>query len=224
MAHGSRKRWLRAAATGFGVLICTGLVGCLNSDKSKDTKFPTTTKQPGPGLPGMPTLQPGAGNLPAPKGPGTTQPYPNGNIIPTGGTSGFGTYPPRDGVNYNKTGPQQFNDGPAQPGVISPTIGTPGLPGVQPSGGVGMSPPRGGIAPNVPVPPLTETLPMPPLPPPHLSGPGDPVGGPLQPPIPSTPPSSLPLAPTAPPGGPSSSAFPGAPTSGPLYTIPGKGG
>ena len=37
MAHGTRGRWLRVAATGFGVMLCTGLVGCMGWDKSKVT-------------------------------------------------------------------------------------------------------------------------------------------------------------------------------------------
>ena len=59
MAHGTRGRWMRVATTGFGVVLCTGLAGCMNTDKPKETK--ATPKLPPPGLTGTPMLPGGAG-------------------------------------------------------------------------------------------------------------------------------------------------------------------
>ncbi|MBN9120685.1 MAG: hypothetical protein J0I06_16300, partial [Planctomycetes bacterium] len=137
MAQGTRGRWVRAAATGFGVVLCTGLVGCMNSDKPKDTK---ATRQPGPGLPGTPMLQPGAGAGAAANRtpqPGLGQPYngPGGNIQPTGG---FGTTGTSGSFRTGSTGVNPLTTSVPQPNFSAPpgapgTIGAPAQPGMYPS-------------------------------------------------------------------------------------------
>ena len=190
MAHGTRKRWLRVATTGFGVLLCTGLVGCLNDDKSKDTK--AATKQ----LPGTPRLdangnvigktgQPTTFNGPPPGG--SVQPgmgaYPGaGNIQQPGyqtqpAGQGLGAGPSRSGLNtLNTTAPQPTNGGPPSPS--SGVLGTPSVQGygqpVSSAGGPGMNSPYlnstpGGIA-TSPPPPDLATVPLPPPPPDRTTG------------------------------------------------------
>jgi hypothetical protein len=212
MAQGTRWRWLRAATAGFGVMFCTGLVGCMNNDKPKDTKI---AKQPGqPGLPGTVTLPPGGGAAAKTGQPGAgqfgTNQYgtpgygqPGGNVQQTGG---FGTGQPvgqqRYGTtgantnNYNSVPPQNF--GPAQPG-FGGTIGAPSVPGqfnptpsVQPAGaGLGAAPHQPAGATAFAPPPLD--FPVPPVPP---YGGAEFAANGVPPPVAAP----APLAPVAPPG------------------------
>jgi hypothetical protein len=213
MAQGTRGRWLRVAATGFGVVLCTGLVGCMNSDKPKDTKV--ATKQPTQGLPGTPTLPPGNNGTAMNRTPGGTGAYggtaigaggtyggAGSNLIQTGGVtgptgSGLGAAGPRGATGQN-TGSGSSNFGtnyqqlpPGTPGMMgTPTVPTTGT--VQPAGGVGMGAPLDRGAPsgvvNAPPPEL-----LPPAPPGPLghgpvtgSGYSDPGVGPIA--LPPTPP------------------------------------
>lgn len=128
MAQGTRVRWMRAVVAGLGVTFSTGLVGCMNGDKPKETKSTT----PKAGLPGTPTLP--AGN---PGGAAQAKWTPNGgqfagpggNIQPNNFATGA---PPRTGTNNLNTsaGANPYGLQPAgAPGVI----GAPAQPGVQPS-------------------------------------------------------------------------------------------
>ncbi|MCI0699725.1 MAG: hypothetical protein L0241_01395, partial [Planctomycetia bacterium] len=126
MAQGKRSR-LRIVAAGLGVMLCTGLVGCWNTDGSKE-KF---GKQP-PGLHGTPTLpgnatgtnkngmpvhQFGSGVQPATK-------WDMGGQMQPG--AGYGNYP---------NVPNPYGSGiPTQPGMGSPS-------GIQPISGS----PTGGV-------------------------------------------------------------------------------
>ena len=207
MAQGSRRLW-RVATTGFGVLICTSLVGCLNWDKSKDTK--NTGKQPGPGLYGTPTLPPGgtgAMNTNTKSGqPNNT--FAGSNLAPGGGFVPGGSQfrPDATGRNTLTSNPQQpFNYG-ALPAGGSPMLGAPTPPsGLQPAGGpLGMNNPTpgNGYASNNPPPPSLplEGIGPPPAPPlPLYSAPpggefgsGSPSIGPM----PIAPPSAPPAAPS----------------------------
>ncbi len=196
MAQGTRRRWVRAATTGLSVMLCTGLVGCMDKDK-KDTKATTAPKAGLPGTPMLPQTNTGAAkwqpNTGAFGGAGS-------NIQPTGG--GFGTQPGaapyqpgRTGMNTNTGGSVQPANYTAQPGFpgalgapVQPTGGYP-TPSVQP-GPIGAAPvaPAGGVAAgyspsNPPAPALGLDGPLPPPAPTH----GEFAGGALVPPAPPTP-------------------------------------
>ena len=233
MAQGTRGRWLRVAATGFGAVLCTGLVGCMNSDKPKDTKV--GTKQPGQGLPGTPTLPNGANGAAMNRTPGGTGAYggtaigatgsgafggPGSNLIqqtggvtgPTGaglGATGPGRGATGQNVNTGSGGTSNFGDNyrqypPGAPGVIgTPTV--PGVGPVQPAGGVGMIAPLDRGAPSGAA---------------HASPPDSPLLPPSPPSIPGSAPGTgsvdagvAPIAPLAPPltppGGPAKGDFGG---------------
>ncbi len=138
MAQGTRGRWMRVAATGFGVLLCTSLVGCMNSDKPKDLR-----KQGLPGTPSLSATNPGAANARTRMG---TQQYggPGANLqqgSPTSPAAGLGAGATRYGTSgtnsYNSGAqPTNFNTygaNPGQPGVI----GSPTIPGQVPAGAGG---------------------------------------------------------------------------------------
>jgi hypothetical protein len=179
MAHGSRGRWLRAAATGLGVVVCTTLIGCQNTDKWKDNK---TAPRQQTGLPGTPTLQPGTGATTRTNtqpnqwvGPGSNL-QPGSNVMPAGGGApGTGNQFIRNtgGVNNLTSQPQQLPNLPAQPGVGS-QIGSPTQPGMgyAPPGGLGMSPPTPGGASAFTTEPRPVALPLDggPVPPPPPGG------------------------------------------------------
>ena len=205
MAQGSRGRWLRVAATGFGVLICTGLVGCLNGDKPKDTK--STGKQPTPGLPGTPRLDApgvgagtgGTGAMNTPKGGQPTNQFTGAgaNLQPGGGFAASNQFRPgTTGQNTLTSNPQQPINYGAIPAGGPPTLGAPAQTGVQPAGGpLGMTNPGPGAggysASSPPPPPLTDIVPPPP--PLYGSPSGTPSGGS------GAPPASLgPIEPPAP--------------------------
>ena len=76
MAQGTRGRWIRAATTGFGMVLCTGLVGCMNWDKPKDTK---ATKQATPRPSASGSRRPAATRSASP----TTSPSPTGTATPS---------------------------------------------------------------------------------------------------------------------------------------------
>lgn len=167
MAHGTRGRWVRVAATGFGVLLCTGLIGCMNSDKPKDLK---QTKAP-TGLPGTPTLAPNGGAMTK-----TGQPPLNGvgangqpnNILSPTGVNATPTRFASTGNNTLNTGgniqPVNYTAG------QQPFLGAPAQTGIQPPSGT-QNTNWGGSHPgafNTPAPPIE---PVPPLPPPVVTPP-----------------------------------------------------
>jgi hypothetical protein len=163
MAQGKRGRWVRVAATGLGVLLCTGLVGCMNNDKPKGIqKAPV-------GLPGTATLP--ANNTGAMNGRTGAQ----NQFTGQGGASpaaGLGAGQQR----FGNTGTSNFNGGvqptnfntfganPGQPG----TVGTPAMNGIQPAGGfggpLGAAPSNAnrGVAALSPAPPSLDSMPLPP--------------------------------------------------------------
>jgi hypothetical protein len=207
-------------------MLCTGLVGCMNWDKSKDTK---ATGQVKTGLPGTPKLQPNDGTASRTGQPGAGQfAGPGANLqqpgFATAGNSG-GFRPGTNGLNTNTAGQQNWNQPwnnqpPGTPGMIgSPT--PPGGISVQPAGGgVGAAPYQntGGVStagyPPAPSLPLDGPLP-PPAPPLGGSHGGDFAGaaGQVQPPV---PPGAGPLAPPLTP--------PTTPAGGAAPTYQGKGG
>jgi hypothetical protein len=209
MAQGTRGRWIRAASAGFGVMLCTGLVGCMNWDKPKDT---AKTK---PGLPGTPTL---------PQNNGAASGVSNNKAFqqPAGQQPGFATGttggPFRMGTNTNTAGTgQNWNNGPAQPGypggIGAPTLTGPSAsPSVLPAGGpaggpVGAAPYQnpghqntgaGYSALSSPPPPQLDIVPPPP-PVGHGAHGTEIAGtGSVLPPVPTG--SVAPLAPIPPPG------------------------
>src|SRR5262245_35552638 len=139
MAQGTRGRWLRVAASGFGVVLCSGLVGCWNMDKPKDS---VGGGKPTPGLPGTPTLQPGMGNPAANKTgqPGGQFTGTGANLQPSGGMqpgAGLGqTRTGTNGLNTNMIGAVQPIDS-RQPPSNFGGIGAPAQPGVTQPGGAG---------------------------------------------------------------------------------------
>lgn len=225
MAQGTRGRWLRVAATGFGVVLCTGLVGCLHDDKAKDTKVGAKQQ----GLPGTPKLDgpAGQGGIAKNGQPG----YPNngfppngssniqqpGGLQPAGAGMGTGQYRNNNGLNTNNgTVPQQNFGGPAGVPGGGAMNGTPSLPGaynpgIQPLGGPVAPSQYGGVAPvggGVASPPNLLDVPLPPPPPlNHGSEFGAGTGG-----IVSPPSSAFPVAPPAPPPGATGKGPPLSPT------------
>lgn len=179
MAHGSRERWVRITTAGFGVLLSTSLVGCLNwpSEKNKDTK--ASGKQPTPGLYGTPKLD-NNGQLPggsgAYKGPGGN--LQQGTAFQPGGA---GVYRPTgsNGINTNTGNPVQPVDYRPQPGVGS-QFAAPGQPGVVNTGGYQPGYPTGGTGMSYSPTGGTPSLPLdivPPGPPAYPGGTGMPVYG-----------------------------------------------
>jgi hypothetical protein len=197
---------MRVAATGLGVLLCTGLVGCMNSDKPKDIKKSPT------GLPGTPTLPPGnAGamnNGVSRTGVnGTNQPYagPGANLqagaynSPAAGLGGgqqrYGTTGQNTLRNTGGVQPAGYtNYAPGAPGAIN----SPAMPGVMPAGGPAPFAPLGAapttpndrsvaaLTPPPPSLPLNDAGPVPPLPPSGLDGRPQPFN--VQPPTAAAPP------------------------------------
>ena len=223
MAHGTRGRWLRVASTGFGMVLCTGLVGCMNDDKPKDTK---ATKLPGQGLPGTPMLPNGAGAVSKTGQPaGGYYGTPGGGIQQTGGFQpGNGQRINSNGLNTNNYGQPPANNfgamAPGTPGVISaPAQPYSPAPSVQPAGGS----PSGYLGSGTAAPGGTSfsppslvdvNLPAAPLPPPAHSSMGGGSGkaefaGGV--PVPAPQPGLGPVAPSMPAGAgtPSTGMFPG---------------
>ena len=205
MAQGSRGRWLRVASTGFGVVLCTGLVGCMNTDKPKDTK--ATAKLPPPGLTGTPMLPSGAG-----AGAVSRTGQPSGQFVgaganlvqPAGGTFAGQRYP-SNGMNTNTTGqPPAYNyaAAPGAPGIMN----APTQPGyaqpIQPAAATAPSQYGGGAAApgglGLATPPSLVDMPLPPPPPPYGPAAGAEPAGVVMPPAPLGP--MAPLTPPTPPG------------------------
>jgi hypothetical protein len=233
MAQGSRKRWLgRTAASGCGVLICTALIGCHNTDQSKDSK--TATKQT-TGLPGTTTLPPGGtpaktaqNNSYGNTGGYSNQPssgLPGANLVTTPGVSQSGITPAggvaaQPAAQYNRTGngtngltspPQQMQNFQQQPGAPT-SIGAPAMQGFQQSGFPNVGPGAGGTGMNGTLPKDLYAGGITPPPPPSPTLP--------LPPIPDSsltgagvPSPVVPTAPLAPPAGPPAST----PNGNPLF-------
>ena len=185
MPQGPRRGWVRAAFTGLGVVLCTGLVGCMNGDKDKfPPKIGTNTKQPGPGcrisvIPGQPepavlssdgatgtnTFQP-TGGLGANTGRMGTVPN-NSLTNPAGGfgAGGAGGVVPSAGPStFQPTSTNNFGGGLSRPdaGAMNPGAGN-------------------GFAPNTPVGNMTDLGPIPPGRPDAGFGSGDPIAPPVPP-------------------------------------------
>ena len=101
MSQGPRGGWARKLVVGVGAALCVTLVGCNEIDKPR---LGSSTKQPGPGLPGTPTLsgQPGTGNVRTGQPGAGIQPIGaagtpvgrgHGMGSPAGGNTNFGTNP-----------------------------------------------------------------------------------------------------------------------------------
>jgi|GEM_PF-3365949 len=215
MAQGTRGRWMRLAATGFGVLLCTSLVGCWNTDKPKDTK--ATTKQY---LPGTTRLD-SAGNPintnssqnPAYRSTGLNSQSSSG--LNSNPAAGLGNGQPQriytDGRNTNNSSvvqPANYQDAPGFGGMPpgpAGAINSPAMPGIvqppAPTGRYGSASQyqnNSAGAGSVPPPPTLSTIPSPPPPPPITSGAGD-FGSAA--PIPPPPPPGLGVPPSTPPAG-----------------------
>ncbi len=200
MAQGTRGRWVRVATTGLGVLLCTTLIGCMNTDKNKKDKL--ATKQVTPGLPNTPML--GANGQPIAKNGAPNNQFGIGGVIQqTGGVQ------PRvgsNGLNTNTGGTAQPNYQyyPNQPGAPA-TISPPGqqgfLPSVQPNwNGSNTSP----VTPGNPLASAAPTFPahLDPLPPPPPGSPTASGSGlvAVQPPTNNLAPIAPPTAPPVIPG------------------------
>jgi len=201
------------------VMLCTGLIGCMPWEKSKDTK---NTKLPQ--LPGTPKIDPAANGAAAKTWSGNGQP--TGPVqqpgFATSGNSG-GFRPGITGVhtnanaNMNTSTANQYGNWPPQPGNPGP-ISTPALtgvaPSVQPAGGpVGAAPRQDNNVVGAGYTPPPPDLGVGPLPPPPLEGATGSGGtaGVVTPPVPA--PTGGPLAPIAPSSTPPSAA-PTVPTKG----------
>jgi hypothetical protein len=183
MPQGPRRGWVRAVFTGLGVVLCTGLVGCMNSDK--DRVIPSKIGNTKPAPPGLPGLN----RIPGPPGSGGVgvngQPT-NGGFQPTGGFGSVTGRQPNSNIGVSGAGLG------AGPGIV-PSMN----PGFQPTSGSGFSSmpqpnlggasatggyPTGGSAyPNNP--PAVGNLdlgPIPPGPPGATSG-LDPISAPVAP-------------------------------------------
>jgi hypothetical protein len=197
MTQGPRRGWVRAAFTGLGVVLCAGLVGCMNGDKEKgfppriganskqtpmitNTSTPRIPGQPGSGGVGLgPTGQPGQPNA------NTFQPTSFGsNTGRMGGTPNSGLS--NTGVNTGGGGAPAGVVPSASPGSFGPASSNSfGTGSVQPiSAHTG-----GNIGSNFPTNPPAVTLTNPgldPIPPSPRSENG--LGGfePIQPPVPAT--------------------------------------
>jgi hypothetical protein len=180
MAQGTRGRWIRTAATGLGVLLCSGLVGCWNADKPRENGLFKKTGLVG--LPGTPKLpENGAGTLGKTGQPaGTTGQVRTG----TGMGAGTGTQPAGGFGNYPNYPAQPGNTGaigaPTQPGFV-PSVGpssyqptgASGTPGAS----LGGSTTGAGAYVSPPPPALSTVEPLPPGPPSYPTGAGvDPAG------------------------------------------------
>lgn len=172
MSQGPQGGWARKLVIGIGAALCVTVVGCNEIDKPR---LGGAAKQPGPGLPGTPTLsgQPGTGNMRTGQ-PGTIgQPMgatgagrsPAGAYSPTGntnfgtGTSGTNFVP---GVGPANNDYQPISNTPVSPatgmgagaaggsfGGAPPSLATPELyaPAAPDAKGGAVTPPGGPVAP-----------------------------------------------------------------------------
>ena len=174
MSQGTRGGWAHRIAISLGAALCVTVVGCTELDKPR---FGKSTKQPGPGLPGTPTLQgqPGTGNVRTGQPNLGTQPMgaagtpvsrSPATAYPTGGNSGFGAAANSNTLLPN-VGPANNDYTPIAPaagmgngapsgsfgGAAAPPLDAPGLtPPAAPGAVGGVAPPPGGgpIAPSHP--------------------------------------------------------------------------
>ncbi|AWM40465.1 hypothetical protein C1280_28095 [Gemmata obscuriglobus] len=130
---------MRLAATGLGMLVCTGLVGCMNTGKDKEkNKIGAKQPAPTPGLPGTPTISTGAARMPG------ANPYSTTGIQQTGGVAQQQRVGTTGQNTLNTPGvPQPNFGGPSSYGTPNTTIGAPGQTGVMPS----VQPPPSGLSP-----------------------------------------------------------------------------
>jgi hypothetical protein len=179
MSQETRGGWARKVVAALGAALCLTVIGCTEIDKPR---FGKSTKQPGPGLPGTPTLsgQPSSGNV-RPGQPATgAQPMgatgtPVGRApagaYSTGGNSGFGSG--ASGASYvPNVGPSNNDYAPISNAPISPAAG---MGAGTPSGSFG-----GAAVPSLDAPELTPP-----------AAPGAAAGV-------VTPPGNAPIAPTYP--------------------------
>jgi hypothetical protein len=145
-------------------MVCTGLIGCQDTNWAKPKDTTKITKAPTPGLPGLQTMPSGNNGAVTKTGqPNNTFTGAGSNLQQSGGIAGsnFSQGPTRTGINTNNSSVQPigYNGGPNMP--QQPGIGAPALPGVVPAS---VNPP-GTYNPNFnpPVPQLGE--PVPPAPP-----------------------------------------------------------
>ncbi|MDY3559657.1 hypothetical protein R5W23_000668 [Gemmata sp. JC673] len=224
MAQGTR-RWVRLAATGLGMLVCTGLVGCMGTSKDKEkNKIGAKQPAPTPGLPGAPTIPPGAMS----RAPGAN-PYSTTGIQQTGGvaqqrvgTTGQNTLTTPGVPQPNFGGPSNYGtpattiSPPGQPGIMMPSVqpapsgfsptssssplgaAPPGnWPGASTGTAPGAAPPASRVSSTPPAPQLNSLDPLPP--PPPGSSTERASGGAYTPVTPVAPP-ALPVPPAVTPG------------------------
>jgi hypothetical protein len=224
MAQGTRVRIGRATTFGLGVVLCSGLVGCLGTDsgsKKSQTQLPTKTGTVGPNgvnwnnQPNSPlgantTTRPGTGATP-----------PAGGVQPAGGST-FGSQPQPGMGGSIGTPTRQGNPAAFPPPSGAAVGGNTFVPAVGPTTNYPVSPAGGTLPqPNMPtsynpgtpargVPqepvvmtaayrgesPIIDQQPIPPSPPPAFA-----------PPVSPTPAVTAPVAPAI-PGGPIAPSFP----------------
>ncbi len=186
MSQGTRGR---AAYLGLGMILCTGLVGCMEKDNK-----PIGTKPAGPGLPGTPMVQ-GTPKTGQPNWNVNGQPVNTGvgqaPVRPAGGSS-FGTNQPGSGGSMST---------PAISGTYQPTQYNPNVvPSVGPQSNAApsASPSMVASAPSMrgqsePLPSFSD-VPMPPSPPGSTVPSVNPILAPLPPANPG-PPIAMPASP-----------------------------
>jgi hypothetical protein len=101
MSQGSRRGWARGLVVGIGAALAVTIVGCNEIDKPR---LGGAAKQPGPGLPGTPTLsgQSGMGNLRSGQ-PGLNTPS-MGTAGTPAGRSPAGAYSQTGNTNFGAGG------------------------------------------------------------------------------------------------------------------------
>jgi hypothetical protein len=171
MSQGPRGGWARKLIVGVGAALVVSVVGCNEIDKPRLG----ATKQPGPGLPGTPTLsgQPGSGNVRT--GQPGARPIGSAGMpvgrdttggLPAGGNSTFGTSGNVGVPSVNPTNPDYvpISSAPLSPaagmgagapvgsfgGAQPPSLDAPGLtPPASPGAASGaVTPPGGPVAPT----------------------------------------------------------------------------
>jgi hypothetical protein len=177
MSQGKRGGWVRKFFAGLGVVVCVSVLGCNDLDKPKQV---TGTKQPGTGLPGLPSLpgQRGSG-VPAPGQSGAT-----GGVQPMGSFGAAASRAPASGSS--PTGNSSFGTGangnqlipPVTPNTNYPSVGNGP---VSPATGLGAAS-SNGVGTSALQPALADPGLYPPASP-------DSRGGPVTPPVPPVAPS-----------------------------------
>jgi hypothetical protein len=106
MSQGTRGRIRRAAIVGIGLLVGSGLTGCMD-----DKKLPTANKSPGPGLRGTPTIDGASATRPGGSGgPAGVNVNSVGGGMPSNGVQTAGGTMPggSSGTNYGGANPNNF--------------------------------------------------------------------------------------------------------------------